>query len=132
MKESILTSPVTLRDIAMELRVGHSTVSRALQNASNISLERRKEIQEAAQKWDTAPMPWRPNWGIKGTLITNARSAPKLRGSTIGQIPKNSSRSRNLTYTGRGPAKERKKAGIDWNSSSATKAFPRPGLKKSC
>ena len=56
MKESILSSPVTLRDIAMELRVSHSTVSRALQNASNISVERRKEIQEAAQK-----MGYRPN-----------------------------------------------------------------------
>jgi DNA-binding LacI/PurR family transcriptional regulator len=49
-------STVTLRDIAVELRVSHSTVSRALQNSPHISPERRKEIHEAARR-----MGYRPN-----------------------------------------------------------------------
>jgi LacI family transcriptional regulator len=56
MKENAICSPVTLRDIATELRVSHSTVSRALQNASNISLARRQQIQEVARR-----MGYRPN-----------------------------------------------------------------------
>jgi DNA-binding LacI/PurR family transcriptional regulator len=43
------SSGVTLRDIAKRLGIHHSTVGRALQNAPNISLARRKEIQDAAR-----------------------------------------------------------------------------------
>ena len=56
MNKTSASSPVTLRDVARELKVSHSTVSRALQNSPNISLARREEIQEAARR-----MGYRPN-----------------------------------------------------------------------
>jgi LacI family transcriptional regulator len=50
------SSGVTLRDIARKLAVSHVTVSLALRNSAQISVARRREIQELA-----AQMGYRPN-----------------------------------------------------------------------
>jgi len=65
-------TPVTLRDVAAKLKVSHSTVSRALQNSPHISLARRQEIQEAAQK-----MGYRPH--AVATLLGHQRHAADKR-----------------------------------------------------
>jgi len=72
MKETPASSSVTLRDVARELNVSHSTVSRALQNSPHISLARRLEIQEAAKR-----MGYRPN--ATATQLGHQRHATEKR-----------------------------------------------------
>jgi LacI family transcriptional regulator len=72
MKASARSPSVTLRDIAQKLGIHHSTVGRALQNASNISLARRKEIQEAARE-----MGYQPN--AMATILGHQRHAHETR-----------------------------------------------------
>ena len=55
MKATAISSPITLRDIAKKLGIHHSSVGYALKNAPNISLARRKEIQEAARQMGYQP-----------------------------------------------------------------------------
>jgi len=66
------SSGVTLRDIAKKLGIHHSTVGRALQNAPNISLERRRVIQEAARQ-----MGYKPN--AMATILGHQRHAQDRR-----------------------------------------------------
>lgn len=64
--------PVTLRDIAKQLGLHHSTVSRALANAPNISPYRRLEVQEASKR-----MGYRRN--IMATALGHQRSTARKR-----------------------------------------------------
>jgi DNA-binding LacI/PurR family transcriptional regulator len=66
------SSGVTLRDIAKKLGIHHSTVGRALQNAPNISLARRKEIQNAARE-----LGYQPN--AMATILGHQRHAHQKR-----------------------------------------------------
>lgn len=61
--QHMLNKPVSLKDIAAELGVSISTVSRALRNVGEISPETRKKISDYAQK-----MLYRPNPHATGLL----------------------------------------------------------------
>jgi len=72
MKNSMHHPGITLRDIAKKLGIHHSTVGRALQNAPNISLERRQEIQKEARQ-----MGYQPN--AMATVLGHQRHAHEKR-----------------------------------------------------
>jgi LacI family transcriptional regulator len=72
MNEEPHISGVTLRDIAKSLGISHVTVSLALRNASQISVTRRKQIQEKARE-----MGYRPN--PMATALGQLRFATKAR-----------------------------------------------------
>ncbi len=46
---------VTIKDIAQELKIAPSTVSRALRNHKNISSKTKKKVRELAEKWNYQP-----------------------------------------------------------------------------
>jgi len=69
-KQLGVSGTVTLRDVAEALNISHSTVSRALQNASKISAARRQQVQDMARK-----MGYRPN--AMATRLGHQRHAHK-------------------------------------------------------
>jgi LacI family transcriptional regulator len=50
-------SPVSLKDIAKELNLSISTVSRAIRNTGEISPATRKAVLDLAEKWSYKPNP---------------------------------------------------------------------------
>jgi LacI family transcriptional regulator len=48
-------SPITIKDIARELKISASTVSRALKNHPDISIETKNAVNELAQKYNYQP-----------------------------------------------------------------------------
>lgn len=50
--------PTSLKDLADELRVSISTVSRALKNSSEISQDTKEKVQELAKRWKYRPNPF--------------------------------------------------------------------------
>lgn len=75
MNDKFQSSGVTLRDIAKNLGISHVTVSLALRESSKISVERRKQIQEAAMQ-----MGYRPN--PMATALGQLRYSGKARAVT--------------------------------------------------
>ncbi|HRN16467.1 MAG TPA: helix-turn-helix domain-containing protein, partial [Xylanibacter oryzae] len=49
------STPLTMKDIAKEFGISVATVSRALQNSSRISIERREQIQKYAREHNFSP-----------------------------------------------------------------------------
>ncbi|MCD8165502.1 MAG: LacI family transcriptional regulator [Bacteroides sp.] len=68
---------MSLKDIARELRVSVSTVSRALKNSPEIGPETREKVQELARRWNYRPNPF---------AMSLLKDAPRLIGIIVPEI----------------------------------------------
>lgn len=67
-----MDAPVTIRDIALSLKMHHSTVSRALRNDPRIPEKTRERVQQKAKELDYAPNPM-----LSALMTYRLKKAPK-------------------------------------------------------